>query len=947
MRFIVRWLLRHQQRKAVPRTDDVWPLLAKTQATTSNGLTTEDNDPTSVEFEQKFGDLMKDVLTGERNLILVLDNLDRVDAEDARRIWATMQTFLQSSEHNTRSWFPQLWVIVPYDRDGISRLWGTDSEVNVTPSRKLPLREFFLDKSLQIRFDVPPPVVSRWRERLSKLLSDAIKGHTESEFYEVVRTYSDFPDLSNPTPREMTLFVNQLGSIHRQWCIPGLPDKTIPLHHMAYYILLRRTKTSREIIEDIRTKQIVGTKELIQDLSALAFNVNRPDAQQLLIGDDVEEALRNGLPDELRDLADIPCFLEVLDDVDLAKLIGNDGAVLANVAHAICESGCFSEPRDARQQRIVNHLNNVLLATTADGKPTIIGWGMWDNEISLKVGAVLRLSPNPDVAARVLEIVSNTDPTKGVDEQAIMHWTSATLCMIKLIRRLRLYNCLAAGIAVPGGAAAYLAVLEAILHNMRSDKAALIRPAADVDEPAIVGAMKDDVVNFAPVPCLAVQPLAIDLFEMKSKGVSLSELVGAMQERLASAESPPEYAAQLLMNLRLLRAANQEARAALSAVNSGGFTLHHLNTAFDKPNFRSVAACLLSYAADFPKAEQPSAMPLAANSGFARIKDGFGNQREEVAKEMAVFAVKDGTLAAPFGLLEGEDGPKSIGLTCLRIAAKSTKGKKLFSLALVAKHWKALRDGWGNVEYNRFIKTIEEHTVITTNLVSETFNQIHSGFYWSIVEALSDVPAQFTEWCCNGLNSINSKLWVMYLKGSYWQNYLLTALISKGARMDLSNGFKDALVSLCAESMQVEAINAKWIPHIPDLIAALSPSARLQFLEGVIDAAKARNGIFAPDFFENWQAALRIDLSDPEEIRRGLWDIVVDVVFTHRTLDSLNWVHQTLSNGARLEIVATKTALARIRREAKDVGARETRRNMKDAMQRIETRVKEMEKSRR
>jgi energy-coupling factor transporter ATP-binding protein EcfA2 len=56
----------------------------------------ESPEPTSVEFQEYFNLLMSEALKPENNnvLVLVIDNLDRVDIPDALRLWSSMRAFL-------------------------------------------------------------------------------------------------------------------------------------------------------------------------------------------------------------------------------------------------------------------------------------------------------------------------------------------------------------------------------------------------------------------------------------------------------------------------------------------------------------------------------------------------------------------------------------------------------------------------------------------------------------------------------------------------------------------------------------------------------------------------------------------------------------------------------------------------------------------------------------
>ena len=154
--------------------------------TESDRETIETPNPTSVEFEQVFREFMGDALGGcpERRLALVVDNLDRVAPEDARSVWATLQTFLHHPHDPRASWLRSLWVVLPFDRAGINRLWDGSGEA----------ADSFLDKSIQVHFEVPLPLLTDWREYLASLLHDALPEHT-AHGYTVYRLFQSRPSL--------------------------------------------------------------------------------------------------------------------------------------------------------------------------------------------------------------------------------------------------------------------------------------------------------------------------------------------------------------------------------------------------------------------------------------------------------------------------------------------------------------------------------------------------------------------------------------------------------------------------------------------------------------------------------------------------------------------------------------------------------------------------------
>jgi hypothetical protein len=106
--------------------------------------TIEDPNPSSVEFQKWFWRLASDAMTGNRKLLVVIDNLDRVAPEDALKLWSSMRTFLDFSGTDAPTWAGKLWVFAAFDETAINRLWrGHDGE---------SLADTFLQKTFQIAF---------------------------------------------------------------------------------------------------------------------------------------------------------------------------------------------------------------------------------------------------------------------------------------------------------------------------------------------------------------------------------------------------------------------------------------------------------------------------------------------------------------------------------------------------------------------------------------------------------------------------------------------------------------------------------------------------------------------------------------------------------------------------------------------------------------------------
>jgi len=84
-------------------------------------------DPTSREFEDLFREVCSKSMAGHENrrLVVVLDNLDRVDPQEALALWSTMRTFTGLSGPGLDG----VWLIAPLDPEALERLWERPAEV--------------------------------------------------------------------------------------------------------------------------------------------------------------------------------------------------------------------------------------------------------------------------------------------------------------------------------------------------------------------------------------------------------------------------------------------------------------------------------------------------------------------------------------------------------------------------------------------------------------------------------------------------------------------------------------------------------------------------------------------------------------------------------------------------------------------------------------------------
>lgn len=290
-----------------------WAFLREDTVKDISQEVSEEDERSSIEFEKYFNqiiDLYFMSLPPEARLILVIDNLDRVNTNDALIMWSTLQTFLQQRNYITKkNWFNKIWIIVPYDPDGLAALWSQNDH---SEGKEIPndVSKAFFDKNFQIRYEVPKQVISGWESFTQTLIDKAFIGWDFKEKKDALRilrlTRTDIIDI--PTPREIKNYINHLGALVFQ------NMNKIPIASVAYYIILRYVSgiSKKNIRENLVMGNIPDIKHtpflpptIQMDIAGLLFGVPPERGNEILLEPIIQNILSNGKNNELTKLADL------------------------------------------------------------------------------------------------------------------------------------------------------------------------------------------------------------------------------------------------------------------------------------------------------------------------------------------------------------------------------------------------------------------------------------------------------------------------------------------------------------------------------------------------------------------------------------------------------------------------------------------------------------------
>ena len=275
--------------------------------------TSREEERSSVEFERYFGEILQIVSPEIDSMIMVIDNLDRVNSEDALRIWSTLQAFVQNKNPVvTKGRQLCKWIIVPYAQEGLSKIWA-EGEGN------RPLS--FMDKSFQLRLHVPKMVISGWKGFARKCIGEAAPSLDGEDVEKMLNVLSWTRDnlTDAPSPRQIKIYINQVGVA----C--SLHGNRVPLEAICFYVVKKYLNglSDKQLEDDLRNKKISAASlpqyancyELPAEVAAILYGVGEDKAMQILLAPVITESLRNSKSDELCVIEEMhhDVFYDVLD----------------------------------------------------------------------------------------------------------------------------------------------------------------------------------------------------------------------------------------------------------------------------------------------------------------------------------------------------------------------------------------------------------------------------------------------------------------------------------------------------------------------------------------------------------------------------------------------------------------------------------------------------------
>ena len=863
---------------------DEWLTLFSVQSvteTTSERIETP--DPTSIEFESTFRELMRQALGGEvqRRLVLVVDNLDRVAPQDARTIWATLQTFLHHSQDDKEDWIDSLWVVLPYDRAGLADLWAEASS-NPPDSRStvISVADSFLDKSIQARFEVPLPLLSDWRSYLEAVLRSALPECQEVSHYQAYRLFAHKLASEGgraPSPREVKQYANRVGALHRRW------QHELPFSTIAYYA--SKSYSGVEVAHRLRIGELpepevanLLDEDAASQLAAVAFNTEPQHARQLLLGPLIDRAIASDTGDELLVLVDRRGFWDVLLQSSIVQP-GQEVSILLTAAARLLEIPVPQRP-DAEWAEVIS-----VLASQAR---TVQEWPALTRRLGTELFGLLSIVHQSTAKEMAVRIADRSIPAGNATP-----WAAGAHALLSQFEWLEV-----SASGEPNdicGALAKLADLEGW-----SEFAGRLRVDATARDPldsAII-----DRIREAPGEASS----ALDVLHVLEPELDLEPFLEDAEEQIRKRVPSQGQGSETTSNesqglLSILREGGSAAETRRADLVRDRIALEYIGLANEQGDQWALGDWLYEEMRQVPAGRTERAR-LSPYAGLGRnlVEDLLNNEEPSCLIPLAQAIER----AEDFEIIESIGG--------------STRGAKLAS-TLVAQLWEsesfaAAMDGnrfrslWPYVAIAResdalgddaVIGFIPEGSAFVTEVTTEALSIDHLEMYQIVmVSHPSPVEARrLAEWTAQSLSALTVKRWAQAIEESEDWVKLLASIRDAGPEVTIGGTYAQALSKLLERVAMQDGIVitpleiSHWEKTVVPLIA---PPIRGAYREGAVRAAVKAGGNLSETFLDLVGATLR----EPEIfLRSEILDGLIPNLVAERNRVGLSWLSDALKSG--------------------------------------------------
>lgn len=249
-----------------------------------------EDEPSVKQFREYFTNIEKEI-KNKGKLILVFDNLDRLDNDKIKSLWSSIHTFFAEDNYTFDS-----WVIIPYDKSKLEEHLENGYHG-------------FISKTFSVNFRITPPVVTQWESFLNYNFDEAfgkdLVNKDEKEY--AIKLFDILSSHDTIKPRQIINYVNNLVSMYKEWK-DDIENGDISFRYIALFTLTKYNILKENPNQSILNRSYLGNAEVLFDddddldtsMSMLTFGVKKDFADEVLLDRQLKIALREGKDDIMK-----------------------------------------------------------------------------------------------------------------------------------------------------------------------------------------------------------------------------------------------------------------------------------------------------------------------------------------------------------------------------------------------------------------------------------------------------------------------------------------------------------------------------------------------------------------------------------------------------------------------------------------------------------------------
>ncbi|MFV5701730.1 P-loop NTPase fold protein [Flavobacterium sp. XS2P12] len=288
--------------------------------------TISENEPSVKDFRNWMKEIDADL--GEKKLVLVFDNFDRLPKKQILSIWSSIHIFFAEEKYKN------IKVIIPFDRLHIKNAFkelDANSGIN-------DYANDYVNKTFDLVYRVSQPILSDWKVFFKDRWKEAFTIINEEEFLKIIQIYEVYR--TSITPREIIACINEIVSIK-------LLDDTIPDRYIILFVLNKDTIIENPLKAITEADFLKGLSYLYKDdenfqkyITALAYQINSNDALEVAYRKQLKDSLVNNNAETFLEISKTGTFHKIIPSV-LSEIENFDNPIL--VLDSLSDTSKISE----------------------------------------------------------------------------------------------------------------------------------------------------------------------------------------------------------------------------------------------------------------------------------------------------------------------------------------------------------------------------------------------------------------------------------------------------------------------------------------------------------------------------------------------------------------------------------------------------------------------------